>query len=503
MKRESKKQNTPLLNKIKDILSRGQWVEKTVFVLLLAWVLLPIWSIILHYYWEYGKTPDFMDLYEVHAFYMYQNAVQLLGEVSAVVVVLYLIGEICYRRKDFFSRLKKTVWNIALLAMLFWAGIATIFSTNIERSLMRPGYNTRYEGYFTYIFYACVVVIAQLIKNEKYKIILYRVFSSVGCVISILVIMQDANVSIVSTYFLSERAAVFEHFNHLGYYLCMTILSLIGLYVFEKKLTWKIYYAAGIFLQMYALFVNSTFGGYLGVLVGLSVMILFAFFGCKGRKNVNRIRLGLIVPIVIVLLTTFMSYMEWIPTSSGETMRVNVAEVTGDAQNLMSGDNDMVGHGRMTFWKVGIEMIAKRPILGYGPENSDPVLMAKIWGGRDRIANEVIQYAVFIGIPGVMFYLFALISLLINRVKNIRKVPIGVFIAAGCVVGYFVSSMLGNSMFYTAPYYWMFLGIVAATINVNEPGKAGATYSDVVEKEVVSSQDNNMPETEIVNKHEE
>ena len=77
-----------------------------------------------------------------------------------------------------------------------------------------------------------------------------------------------------------------------------------------------------------------------------------------------------------------------------------------------------------------------------------------------RIDNEFMQYAIFLGIPGALLYLMGLVLLAWNRIKNLKYLSYSVLIAAGCVFGYLFSSCLGNSMFYTAPYFWIFLGMV-------------------------------------------
>lgn len=64
-------------------------------------------------------------------------------------------------------------------------------------------------------------------------------------------------------------------------------------------------------------------------------------------------------------------------------------------------------------------MILQRPIFGYGPEQLDEELSEIMW--VDRPGNEFIQHAVFLGIPGLLFYLAALITLFIRQWIHMRK----------------------------------------------------------------------------------
>ena len=100
-------------------------------------------------------------------------------------------------------------------------------------------------------------------------------------------------------------------------------------------------------------------------------------------------------------------------------------------------------------------MIPKRPVFGYGPEMLDEELAEVMW--VDRPDNELIQYGIFLGIPGLAFYLISLIWLFVNQWKKINDLDTITIVAAGCVIGYLISSLFGNSMFYTTPYFFMIL----------------------------------------------
>ena len=185
--------------------------------------------------------------------------------------------------------------------------------------------------------------------------------------------------------------------------------------------------------------------------------MIWVFFIRKNRKFSYR----LLTPVLIVFAISFASYMGWVPTSSGEDMKVNLQELTADAKDILEDPSEAkrAGHGRMTLWQQGLKMIPRRPIFGYGPEQMDKELSAIMW--VDRPDNEFIQHAVFLGIPGLLFYLGALITLFTRQWIHMRKLDDTTLIAAGCVVAYLVSSLFGNTMFYTVPYLYMFLAMAS------------------------------------------
>ena len=87
-------------------------------------------------------------------------------------------------------------------------------------------------------------------------------------------------------------------------------------------------------------------------------------------------------------------------------------------------------------------------------------------GGTDRPENEYIQYMVFMGIPGLVMYMSALISMMICQLKKIKKMELITIASAGCALAYAAGACFGNSMYYTTPYFYMFLGMTARTIKL-------------------------------------
>ena len=72
----------------------------------------------------------------------------------------------------------------------------------------------------------------------------------------------------------------------------------------------------------------------------------------------------------------------------------------------------------------------------------------------------MIQFGIFTGIPGIIFYVIFILSILIRNLKKIKLLDdINIF-CLFIVICYLISSMFGNSMFYTSPYFFIFLGIV-------------------------------------------
>lgn len=426
--------------------------ETAAFVLVLLWCLLPVWAAHESFYWGIVGVNNLQKNYATME--GYKIAMQLVGSLSLVFVCFYLLGRIVMNKGQILKKIKAEPWHFCLLAMLVWSCISTVLSDDIYTSFHGTSY--RFDGLKSYFFYAAMYVCAFIVSNTKHRRVVCDVFVIVASYVGLLVILQDFGNEFLNQCFVGgPRTAMFFQFNHTGYFLNLGIVCLMGLYVHETRLGLRIYYAISLAFQLFAILVNSTFGSYLGSFFAMFMVI--AFYIRKNRKFSYK----LLVTILILFLVSAASYLGYVPTSSGEDMRVNLMELFSDSKDILEDPLDATGagHGRMTLWQQGLKMIPKRPIFGYGPEQLDEELSEIMW--VDRPDNEFIQHGVFLGIPGLLFYLGALITLFMRQWTHMRKLNDITLVAAGCVIAYLISSLFGNTMFYTVPYLYMFWALAA------------------------------------------
>lgn len=448
-------------------------LEKGIFLLLCAWALVPIASVFSHFFWSF-RTESLT--FREAVFQMdYWEIVQYLGLLTFTYAVIYLYGRLAVFKKQANEQISASMkkispWNKALLIMLFWACVCTCFSADIRTSILGSDY--RHEGILMYFVYSAIFFLAQHVKKKNYRILYFRIFSIVATVLAIICVLQDYNLFGLSNVFIAPWATVFFHFNHLGYYFSLSILCTIGLFVLDDTAWWRVFYVISIYVQFWGILVNSTFASYLGICVGVIAVTVLFFIWSKNRTDRKQIMQNLWIVWILFLGTMFMSYMDWIPSSSGENMRVNSERMIADLYAIImniekaaEAGYDGAGHGRLYYWVTGVKMLLLSPIVGYGPEMYHPVLGPTMW--TNRVDLEILQYGVFFGFPGMLLYVFSLVSLAYTRMKQLIQLSPTVLIAGGCVISYMVSSCFGNSMFYTAPYFWIVLGIVSAEQKLN------------------------------------
>lgn len=262
--------------------------------------------------------------------------------------------------------------------------------------------------------------------------------------------------------------SIFYNINHYGYYLVLAIICAMGLFIYEKSRIKSAAWLIAALFNIWVLIDNNTFGCYIAVFAGL---IAFTYFFIAREKK--KFNIKTIIPIIsFVLLSVCLSPFY--------NIGKNFFSLNEDISKFADEDQDTstAGSGRWTLWVQTVEHIKNKPVFGYGPEGLIGKFTAKVKDNsgaeqiqvsfQDRPHNEYLQHAAFMGLPALIFYLAALVMLFLNRIKNIKNIPAVVLIAGCAVTGYAVSAFFGNTMYYTAPFFFILLGMTAnASLAVN------------------------------------
>ncbi len=243
-----------------------------------------------------------------------------------------------------------------------------------------------------------------------------------------------------------ELSAIFFNGNHYGYFLLMAILIGIGLYIYgEEKV--KIFGAASAALNGILLALNHSMGCILAVAIvtaGLSACIFIY----------NRDRSGRLAVLILSMAACLAAALIFSPAVRNEFISLGM-----DLSALLSGSRDSaIGHNRLLLWKLTAEYIKERPLLGYGCEGIAFGLFDAT--GRSNPHSEILTYAAYYGIPAAICYLAGIACIFVRYFKNRRQTGISSRIACMAAAGYFISSFAGVAMFYTVPFFFIFLGLM-------------------------------------------
>ena len=411
----------------------------------ILWIMLPVFIMLLDIPIYYSLPEKFREISIAKAWYepAYGRVLVVLGYITILTVLFVMLFYLRKRKaKGYFGFLFKP-WYALLGALLGWSIICTLASEYPAREWVGTEY--RQEGLRTYFFYAAVLLGASFISRPVIKIQLIKTYVFVAVSMSALILCQNYKVPVISSIFGYKNAAVFFNTNHCAYYLTMSILCTLGLNLYENQHKMSVTYTCLFAIQYFALLKNNTFGCFLAVWGG--IFFVYLLFIYRGNK-IDNYRLA---PLIVFALVT---------ASCWNIVVSNIIKTSSDVSNVMKNNDSAgrAGSGRIALWRQAIVDISKRPILGYGPEG-----IAYYYPERynNRPHNEYLQYAVFTGIPGMFFYLAALITLARDRIKKLKDLDSASVIIGGAIIGYCISAFFGVTMLYTAIYFFMFLGLIA------------------------------------------
>ena len=127
------------------------------------------------------------------------------------------------------------------------------------------------------------------------------------------------------------------------------------------------------------------------------------------------------------------------------------------------------GTQRGELWHAAYSFIQRKPIIGYGADNIGEQYENALIRGKDRPHNLILYLACVSGIPGMFLYMTAVGIIIIKGIIKLFKNDEEGKIFLLVVVTYMISSMFANSMFYTSPFFFIFLGsLMNSNLNKKE-----------------------------------
>ena len=427
--------------------------QKIFLSLCIAWEILPCFVGVLYVLQLPISLFKGIDLYIPQSLYI--SSMRGLGLVTLFLSVFPFIS--IFLNREYVKRIaKNSLWHCFFLFILIYSFIATLLSDDPVGQLFMS------EGEIEYYIYGACYISAIMIRDEKYRVLFLRLFSVFSTIECIIMICQEWGAPIISICFPYIMSASFFNANHLGYYLCMSSLCLCGLIIYDEK--YRIISMLLFILHIYTLIENNTLGAYIGVLFAMPTIYVF-FYKSVYCKRISKDG-WIVAPAIGFVIVSLLEYMGLLPTTRVTMWNQNFYQLFSDIEAVAENpfEAGFAGSGRIELWIEALSMIKKRPFWGYGAEGLRGHYLFVT--GLNKPHNEILQYAVFFGIPTAISYILGLIYLFKSRWMQLKSLSISTLVASGVIVGYFVSSMFGCIKFYTAPYFFIFLGFVSfATVD--------------------------------------
>ncbi len=211
-------------------------------------------------------------------------------------------------------------------------------------------------------------------------------------------------------------------------------LVLIGLFLHERALKWRLSLGTIISLNLYCLVFLFSRGAYFAILAGLFLIGLAK----------NRI-------LLVVILVLALSWQFILPARVIERLTFTEHE----------GELDESASKRLDYWQESIEYFLQSPLIGVGYNVKSYV------GSKRDTHNLYLRTLMEQGVTGVIFLIMIMILAIQKGLKLFRRSKdrilkgLGLGFAA-CGLAVMVGNFFGDRWTYLqlGAYYWIFLGLV-------------------------------------------
>lgn len=422
-------------------------IEKVAYWLLMIMAVSPLYPLIRSVFLKYHDSFYITSNQRVLGEY-WCSLIQKVGMLGLILFIAVFAKFIfrCTSGKDSIRKaIRRHPVPFFLFLLLLWSILSCAFSSNVTLSLHGSSY--RHEGLYTYFAYAGVFCCGYMIRSKKYLYRFMNLFVFTAVVISTLPLLNIESLN--RTFSLHPQASIFQNINHHGYFLCLAIMAAVAIILKERRISHTIiccFLAYSVLII--ALLTNKSFGPYIAVFAGLIFILVFVLLYHKKS-----------VAVTIFLFAIFIAISFAFNTKNGY-LKNETNQLGKDITNIVENNDNAnsAGSGRWIIWKKSIQYILEKPLFGYGPENLyDRFLQDGM--NHDRPHNAILQLSANLGIPSAIFYVAAMMYYFLPLIKNRKEINAEIIGLFSIITTYFVSSMVGLSMFYTTPFYFIFLGL--------------------------------------------
>ena len=259
----------------------------------------------------------------------------------------------------------------------------------------------------------------------------------------------------------SGVSAIFVNSNHYGYFLAMAIMIGIGYYLYEDR-NKSFFGAASALVNLYILILNKTLGAMLAVGICTAMTVILVLVSEMKSGNITARTLEHKVRPKTAKRTLMLAIIGVaaliVATTASAGLRYSIASLFHDMGSIIAGTSTgNEGSGRWNLWRTVAHYITEKPLFGYGCEGISRRLREATGIGDAHC--EPLTYAAYYGIPGALLYLAGVTAAAVRFFKERRNLPSHCRIAFLGASAYFISSLVGVSMFNTAPFFFIFMGM--------------------------------------------
>lgn len=399
-----------------------------------------------------------------------------LPKISFLIIVLliiigFLLFEKIFKKKSFFF-FKNVPWflNLAIFLFILQSLLAVFFSINPEISFW--GFSKRWEGFVTWLAYFTLFYLTvYLIKSEQSdqinkaeRIFLWIIIAS--CLSSFYAFLQYFKLDPFSwgTNFGERVFSSLANPNFLAGYMVMVLPLALYFYFSRKNKNKSLIFILAALMIFSSILFSQSRGGFLALVGGL--IIFFILGGIKFFWQHKQKSLILIISFFILFFFFGGSLSQRLKQTF--IPKTNLKKIE-NIENIESIGNSENTQERIYIWQKTLKIIKEYPLVGIGPDNlrlifnnyerlDDPSFHS--FTIVDRVHNDFLEMAVSRGIPGLVFYLFILISFIYLFCKNFKNQSQKLLFASlgASMTAYLIQNQFSFSIIALSSLFWILGG---------------------------------------------
>lgn len=373
--------------------------------------------------------------------------------VLARLLVLGLAAMLLLRAaRDGRIELRRTPIDLPLALFLVSAAISTATAYNVNTAIF--GTYSRYDGLLTTLTYAALFWLGvQAIRSEEEARALARTAIASGYVVAVVAAVQAIHDS-AATGIVTAAMGSLGNQNVTGAFLAMVVPLAFFELVESRSVRARVVLGGVLLMLLACLVLTLSRSAWLGVGVAAAVLALAA------RGRLHRFGLaGLLAAGAVVVVLAGLA--------AGGLNVEKYAEL-----RLISAVQPNNWGPRPHIWRDSLDVIASRPVLGYGPDNFGlvyPRYQTGEWAVDskgvelqiDKAHAEVLQVAATQGLVGLATYLFLLSAFVFAFVRGERTALGAAFLAAWA--GYETTVQLNFTALPAAFPFWIIAAAAVVT----------------------------------------
>lgn len=323
--------------------------------------------------------------------------------------------------------------------------------------------NARSEGVVTIAVYVCsYYFLSKFFAYKKWMLWLFAASVTTFCVICIVQLQgfnpfglyprpfhyYDKNVS-----YAGEFIGTIGNADFAAAFLCLAIPTLWHAMVKGRDRR-RFLLAIPLLSAVWVLLAIRVLAGILGVTAGIILTFPMLFT----KKRSQRVATAAVcIGMVLVLICIYFADI-----SSG---------LLHELHRVLHGQvEDSAGSGRVYIWKNVLQRIPERLLVGFGPDTMgfadippfsryDSNTGRMIYAYIDAAHNEFLNILYSQGLFALLCYICAAFILVLRGVRKSNQCLLSAAITAA-ILGYLMQSFFGISQLITAPFFWLFAGIL-------------------------------------------